>query len=53
MIKKESGVSVQYKLQEPNGDYLLVSFFNDKLNPKISNSKFEQNLPKDTDILRH
>lgn len=52
-IKKESGVSVQYKLQEPNGDYLLVSFFNDKLNPKISNSKFEQNLPKDTDILRH
>jgi len=46
-LKKTSGISLQYKLQEPNGDYLLVNFFDEKLNSKISSSKFEQKLPKD------
>ena len=51
-IKKESGVSVKYKFEEPNRDYLLVSFTNEKLNPKIPDSKFEQKYAKGTDIHR-
>jgi outer membrane lipoprotein-sorting protein len=49
-LKKASGISLQYKLQEPHGDYLLVSFFDEKLNSKVSGSKFEQKLPKDVEI---
>jgi outer membrane lipoprotein-sorting protein len=51
-IKKSSGIPIQQKLQEPSGDYLLVSFFDEKLNTKIPDSKFEQKLPGDTDIQR-
>jgi outer membrane lipoprotein-sorting protein len=46
-IKKSSGVPIQQKLQEPSGDYLLVVFSDEKLNPKISEAKFEQKLPAD------
>ena len=48
-IKNSSGIPIQQKLQEPNGDYLLVTFSEEKLNTKISESKFEQKLPKNTD----
>lgn len=51
-IKKASGVPIQEKLQEPNGDYLLVNFSGEKLNVPIPESKFEQKLPPDTDIQR-
>jgi outer membrane lipoprotein-sorting protein len=43
-IKQTSGIPTQYKLQEPNNDYLLVTFTDEKLNTKIPDSKFEQNL---------
>jgi len=43
-VKQSSGVPTQYKLQEPNSDYLLVTFAEEKLNLKIPDSKFEQNL---------
>jgi len=49
-IKKASGVPIQEKLQEPNGDYLLVTFSAEKLNASISASRFEQKLPPGTDI---
>ncbi len=49
-IKKASGIPVQEKLQEPNGDYLLVTFSSEKLNISIPASKFEQKLPPGTDI---
>ena len=51
-VKKASGVPVQEKLQEPNGDYLLVTFSGEKLNLTIPESKFEQKLPPGTDIQR-
>ena len=52
-IKSSSGIPIQQKLQEPNGDYLLVTFTDEKLNTKISDSKFEQKLPKNTDTQVH
>jgi outer membrane lipoprotein-sorting protein len=51
-IKKASGVPIQEKLQEPNGDYLMVTFAGEKLNVNIPDSKFEQKLPVGTDIQR-
>lgn len=51
-IKKSSGIPIQNKLQERNNDYLLVTFSDEKLNPKISDSKFEQKLPKDVEQMR-
>ena len=47
-----SGVPTQYKLQEPNNDYLLVTFSDKKLNVKIPDSKFEQKLPRGVQPLR-
>ena len=52
-IKTSSGIPIQQKLQEPNGDYLLVTFTDEKINTKISDSKFEQKLPKNTDTQVH
>lgn len=51
-IKKSNGVPIQQRLQEPNGDYLLVRFVNEKLNPPIPVSRFEQKLPAGVEILR-
>ena len=51
-IRKSSGVPIQQKLQEPNGDYLLVSFTGEKLNKPIPESTFEQKLPAGVEILR-
>jgi outer membrane lipoprotein-sorting protein len=49
-IKAANNLPVQQKLQEPNGDYLLNKFANEKLNPKVADSDFEQKLPKTVDI---
>ncbi len=51
-VRKSSGIPIQQKLQEPSGDYLLVNFFEEKLNSKLPDSKFEQKLPGGTDIQR-
>jgi len=51
-IKKSNGLPVQQRLQERNGDYLLVSFSDEKLNPKIQASTFEQKLPSGVDLQR-
>lgn len=51
-IKKSTGVPIQQKLQEPNGDYLLVDFTEEKLNTPISASVFEQQLPRGVEILK-
>ncbi len=48
-LGKKSGLPAQYKFLEPNGDYLLVSFFDEKLNSKISGAKFEQKLGRDVE----
>jgi outer membrane lipoprotein-sorting protein len=49
-IKSTNSLPVQQRLQEPNGDYLLNKFANEKLNPKVADSDFEQRLPKNADI---
>jgi len=51
-IKKSNGVPIQEKLQEPNGDYLLVNFTNEKLNTALPAALFEQQLPKNVEILK-
>ncbi len=49
-INNATILPVQQKLQEPNGNYLLVKFSGEKLNPKIPESQFEQKLPKNVEI---
>ena len=50
-IKKSTGVPIQQKLQEPSGgDYLFVSFTDEKLNIQIPPSKFVQKLPSGVEI---
>jgi outer membrane lipoprotein-sorting protein len=51
-VKKSNGIPIQEKLQEPSGDYLLVTFSEEKLNMKIPASKFEQKLPSGVDLLK-
>ena len=49
-LKESTGTPAQYKFQEPTKDYLLIDFTNEKVNSKISDSKFEQKLPADVEI---
>ena len=49
-VSKTDGLPVQQKLQQPGGDYTLNKFSAQKLNPNISESEFEQKLPKDVII---
>jgi outer membrane lipoprotein-sorting protein len=49
-VKNAAGIPVQQKLQEPNGNYLLVKFTAEKLNRRIPDSQFEPRLPKGVDI---
>jgi outer membrane lipoprotein-sorting protein len=49
-ISDVTNLPIQQKLQEPGGDYLLVRFSSEKLNPRLADSLFEQNLPKDVEI---
>lgn len=51
-FKKSTGTPAQYKIQEPSGDYLLETFREEKLNGKISDSKFSQKLPGRVEIIR-
>ncbi len=44
-IKNTNAIVIQYRLEEPNQDFLQVNYFAEKLNPKIDKSKFEQQLP--------
>jgi outer membrane lipoprotein-sorting protein len=49
-LKESTGTPVQYKFQEPSKDYLLIGFSDEKLNSKISASKFEQKLPSGVEV---
>jgi outer membrane lipoprotein-sorting protein len=49
-IKLSTSMPVQQKLQEPNGNYLLVKFSAEKLNPRISETQFDAKLPKGVEI---
>ncbi len=51
-IKKSSGIPVQQKLQEPNGNYLLVEFKDEKLNTSIPAAVFDQRLPKNAEVIK-
>lgn len=51
-VKQSSGIPMQYRLQEPNNDYLLVTFTDEKLNQKVPDSKFEQKLPSGVQVQR-
>lgn len=51
-IGKSDGLPLQQKLQEPSGDYLLVTFSEARLNRRIPPAEFEQKLPKGVEIQR-
>jgi outer membrane lipoprotein-sorting protein len=51
-IGQSSGLPIQQRLQEPNGDYLLNRFSSEKLNVRIPESEFQQKLPKGVEIQR-
>jgi outer membrane lipoprotein-sorting protein len=44
-LKEASWTPAQYKFLEPSKDYILITFSDEKINPRIPSSKFEQNLP--------
>jgi outer membrane lipoprotein-sorting protein len=44
--RKSDGIPIQNKRVEPNGDYNLTIFTDEKLNVKIPGSKFDPKLPK-------
>jgi outer membrane lipoprotein-sorting protein len=50
-IKDSTGISTRMKLEEPFGDYVLVTFSNEQLNTRIDDSKFRQILPYNVDML--
>jgi outer membrane lipoprotein-sorting protein len=50
-IKDFTGVSTRMKLEEPFGDYVLITFSNEQLNTGIDDSKFRQILPGNVDLL--
>jgi outer membrane lipoprotein-sorting protein len=43
-LRESNWTPAQYKFQEPSRDYLLITFSDEKVNPKIPNSKFDQKL---------
>jgi outer membrane lipoprotein-sorting protein len=51
-IKDSTGVSTRMKLEEPFGDYFLVTFSGELLNSRIDDSKFRQILPAHVDMLQ-
>jgi outer membrane lipoprotein-sorting protein len=42
--KKSDGIPIQNKKEEPNGNYVLMNFSDEKLNVNVPNSKFDQKL---------
>lgn len=51
-LKKSDGMPAQYKFLQPNQDYMLETFSDEKLNEKIPESMFEQKLSKDVEKIR-
>jgi len=51
-ISNTDNLPIQQKLQEPNGNYLLNLFKGGKLNVRVSETDFDQRLPKGVDIQR-
>ena len=49
-LSDSTGTPVQYRFQEPSKDFLQLNFFDEKLNVKIPDSKFEQKLPAGIEI---
>lgn len=49
-VGRSGGLPIQQKLEEPSGDYLLVTFSEASLNRRISPAEFEQKLPKGVEI---
>jgi outer membrane lipoprotein-sorting protein len=49
-ISNANNLPLQQKLVEPNGNYMLNTFSSEKLNPAVSDSDFEQKLPKGVEI---
>jgi outer membrane lipoprotein-sorting protein len=52
-VTNPGGIPIQHKLQEPNGDFLLVNFLGEKLNVHIPASLFDQKLPPGVEIQRY
>jgi outer membrane lipoprotein-sorting protein len=52
-FSKSDGIPLRNKMLEPNGDYLLIDFFNEKLNTNVPSSKFDQNLPTGVEIQKY
>jgi len=50
-VKNSTGTPAQYKFLEPTNNYILETFSGEKLNGKIPADKFEQTLPRGTEIL--
>lgn len=51
-VGRTDGLPIQQRLQEPGGDYLLVTFSKARLNRSIPPAEFEQKLPKGVEIQR-
>jgi outer membrane lipoprotein-sorting protein len=49
-LKDANGTPAQYRFQEPTKDYLLLNFFEEKLNIKIPDSKFVQKMPAGVEV---
>jgi outer membrane lipoprotein-sorting protein len=50
---KANGIPVQYKMQEPNSDYYLITFSGQKWNANIPDSKFDQKFPAGTKVQKY
>jgi outer membrane lipoprotein-sorting protein len=51
-IKDSTGISTRMKLEEPFGDYILLTFSSEQLNRTIDDSRFRQILPPNVDMLQ-
>ena len=51
-VRQSNGLPIQNKFLEPSGDYVLLTFSEEKLNVKIPDSKYEQKLPSGVEIQR-
>jgi outer membrane lipoprotein-sorting protein len=51
-IDPQIWVPIQQKLVEPNGDYVLYTFHDVVLNPRLAMSRFDLKLPKDVVVVQ-
>jgi len=49
-VDEQKGVSLQVKVTETSGDYVIYKYTNIKLNGNLPNNRFELNLPKDVHV---